>query len=112
MSVQWKILAACLVFVAIIALVGGLAQQQAARMGELAVGIYDHAFMGMSYVDQTQEEFLRLAAAHRDAGATLADDSGRAALQKVVDRLDVALERVATDATRTSGVQARALLTA
>jgi methyl-accepting chemotaxis protein len=110
--VQWKILAACLGFVAIIAMVGGLAQQQAARMGELAVGIYDHAFMGMSYVDQTQEEFLRLAAAHRDAGATVADAAGRAALQKVVDRLDVALERAASEGTRTTGVQVRTLLTA
>jgi len=44
MSVQLKILAACLGFVAIIAALGGLAQQQVAQMGRLAIGIYDHAF--------------------------------------------------------------------
>ena len=112
MSVQLKILAACLCFVTIIGAVGGLAQQQAAQMGRLAIGIYDHAFMGMSYVDQAQEEFLRLAASHRGTGATLVDEAGRAALQKVLDRLDIAIERAATDRTRTAGRQTRSLLVA
>jgi methyl-accepting chemotaxis protein len=112
MSVRLRILAACLGFVAIIAIVGGLAQRQAAQMGRLAVGIYDHAFMGMSYVEQTQEEFLRFAAVHRESGATLADPAARAGLQKVLDRLDVALERAASDRTRAAGAQVRALLQA
>jgi methyl-accepting chemotaxis protein len=109
MSVQTKILGACLVFVAIIAMVGGLAQQQAARMGHLAVGIYDHSFMGMSYVNQTQEEFLRLQAMHRDAGATLA---GSKELAKVLQLLDVALDRAASDRAREAGTQMRAMLAA
>jgi methyl-accepting chemotaxis protein len=109
MSVQTKILAACLVFVAIIAMVGGLAQQQAARMGHLAIGIYDHAFMGMSYVDQAQEEFLRLQAMHRDAGATLA---GSKELAKVLQLLDVALDRAASDRAREAGTQVRGMLAA
>ena len=112
MSVQLKILVACLGFVAIIAALGGLAQQQASQMGRLAISIYDHAFMGMSYVDQTQEEFLRFTASHRDPGATLADPAARAGLQKVVDRLDVAMERAVSDRTRDSGRQVRALLVA
>ncbi len=112
MSVQLKILAACLVFVAIIAALGGLAQQQAAQMGRLAISIYDHAFMGMSFVDQTQEEFLRLAASHRAADATLGDKAGRAGLSKVLERLDVALERAVSDRTRAAGKQVRALLIA
>ena len=112
MSVQLKILAACLGFVLIIAALGGLAQQQASQMGRLAISIYDHAFMGMSYVDQTQEEFLRFTAGHREAGATLADPAARAGLQKVVDRLDVAMERAVSDRTRNSGRQVRAQLVA
>lgn len=104
MTVQGKVLSACLGFVAIIAALGGLAQRQDAQMGRLAVGIYDRAFMGMSYVDQAEMEFLRLA-------------SGRAALapastQRLLDLLDVALERAATDRTRTAGLQVRALLAA
>jgi methyl-accepting chemotaxis protein len=112
MSVQLKILAACLGFVAIIAALGGLAQQQASQMGRLAMGIYDHAFMGMSYVDQTQEEFLRFAAGHHAPGETLADPASRAALRKVLDRLDVAQERAASERTRDAGKEVRALLTA
>jgi len=110
MSVQQRIFLACLGFVLIIALLGGLAQQQSAQMGRLAISIYDHAFMGMSYVDQTQDEFLRLAAAHRAPDSTLSDDAGKAALLKVLERLDVAVERAASDRTREAGKQTRALL--
>ena len=109
MSVQTKILAACLVFVAIIGMVGGLAQRQTARMGHLAIDIYDHAFMGMSYVDQAQEEFLRLEASQRETGSTLA---GSAELAKVIQVLDVAIDRAASDRTRDAGKQTRVLLAA
>jgi methyl-accepting chemotaxis protein len=109
MSVHTKILAACLGFVAIIALLGGLAQQQAAQMGRQAINIYDHAFMGMSYVDQAQEEFLRLKGAQQSPGETI-DTRGK--LQKALTLLDVALERVTSDRTRDAGKQTRALLVA
>jgi methyl-accepting chemotaxis protein len=112
MSVQLKILAACLGFVVIIAALGGLAQRQASQMGRLAIGIYDHAFMGMSYVEQTQQAFLRLAAAHQAAGTTLADAKGRADLQKVLTLLDVALDRANSERTREAGKPVRALLAA
>ena len=107
MSVQTKIVVACLFFVAMIATVGGLAQQQAAQMGRLAIGIYDHAFMGMSYVDQAEQAFLRLEADHRQSGAAL---SGNVKLAKVLELLDVALERAASERTAVAGKQTRALL--
>jgi methyl-accepting chemotaxis protein len=107
MSVHSKILAACFGFVAIIAVVGGLAQQQAAEMGRLAISIYDHAFMGMSYVDQAQEEFLRLKSSQLASGQPITADGE---LQKVMALLDVALERVASDRTRDAGKQTRKLL--
>jgi methyl-accepting chemotaxis protein len=107
MSVQTKILAACMVFVAIIAVVGGLAQQQAGRMGRMAIGIYDHAFMGMSYVDQAQEAFLQLQSKRRDGASTL---SGNADLQKVLELLDVAVDRATSDRTRDAGRQTRGIL--
>jgi methyl-accepting chemotaxis protein len=99
-------------FVVIIAALGGLAQQQAAQMGRLAVGIYDHAFMGMSYVDQTQREFLRLAAEHGAPGATLADAAGRARLHNVLTLLDVAVDLAASPRTRDTGGQLHTLLAA
>jgi methyl-accepting chemotaxis protein len=105
MSVRMKILAACLGFVAIIALLGVLAQQQAAQMGRLAIGIFDHAFMGMSYVNQAQNEFLRLKNSQQAAGGT-------GDLQKVLSLLDVALDRAASDTARDAGKKTRGLLAA
>jgi methyl-accepting chemotaxis protein len=103
--VRMKILAACLGFVAIIALLGVLAQQQAAQMGRLAIGIFDHAFMGMSYVNQAQNEFLRLKNSQLTAGGT-------GDLQKVLSLLDVALDRAASDTARDAGKKTRGLLAA
>ena len=105
MSVRMKILAACLGFVAIIALLGVLAQQQAAQMGRLAIGIFDHAFMGMSYVNQAQNEFLRLNNSQQTAGGT-------GDLRKVLSLLDVALDRAASDNARDAGKKTRGLLAA
>lgn len=70
-----------------------------------AVSIYDHAFIGMSYADKTQEEFLRIAAAPR-----VVDAPGSDQFQRVLDRLDVALGRTASERTRSAGRQARELL--
>jgi methyl-accepting chemotaxis protein len=109
MSVHTKIIAACFGFVAIIALLGGMAQQQAAEMGRLAIGIYDHAFMGMSYINQSQEEFLRLEATRQDADAGLSDNPH---LLKALTLLDVALERSVSDKARQAGKDTRGLLSA
>ena len=110
MSVGRRILGACLVFVLIVAVVGGLAQRQDARMGRLAVGIYDHTFMGVLYVDQAQEEFLRLTAAHQTTGATFDSPAGRAGVERVLDRLDVALERAGTGHVQAIGARVRGLV--
>ena len=107
MSVRMKILAACLGFVAIIALLGVLAQQQASQMGRLAIGIFDHAFMGMSYVNQAQNEFLRLKNSQQAAGGTVGATGD---LQKVLSLLDVALDRAASDTARDAGKKTRGLL--
>ncbi len=110
MLVYQKILAACLGFVAIIAVLGGLAQWQATEMGRLVMGIYDHAFIGMSYVDQTEQQFLRLAGANRNLGITASSPVNRSDLLAVLVRLDVALERASSDHTRAAGLEVRAML--
>ena len=107
MSVQQKIFAACLGFVAIVVALGGLAHQQIQQMGRLTLVIYDHAFVGMSYAERMQADFLRVAAATREGHLpTLAT------FQSMLDELDVALERAVSPRTRTAGAEARALLVA
>lgn len=110
MSVQLKILSACLGFVAIIMALGALAQRQVHQMGDLAISTYDHSFMGMSYLVQTQEALQHLTASEHDTGTPFHDGPGQEALQSVRDRLEVALERTTSSRTRASGLQFRDLL--
>nr|WP_321984548.1 methyl-accepting chemotaxis protein [uncultured Lichenicoccus sp.] len=105
MSVQLRIMAACAMFVLIIATLGLLAQRQAAEMGRLALGIYDHSFTGMSYVDDANATFLRLQAAHAGGNRVTHDE-----VQPMLDRINIALERATTDRTRAAGHKAAAAL--
>jgi hypothetical protein len=95
MSVQRQILVACLGFVAIVVTLGGLAQQHATRMARLGVGIYDNSFIGMSYVSQAREAFVHLAEENVSEGAAPSHPRGRAKVERVLDRLDVAVDRAA-----------------
>jgi methyl-accepting chemotaxis protein len=106
-SVKVKIFAACVCFVSIIIVLGLLTLRQAAEMGRLAISIYDHSFNGMAYVEQAEEEFLRFTAHQKDGDAI-----APTAVQKVIDRVEVAVERATTDRTKASGAQALAALTA
>ena len=110
MSVRQQILVACLGFVAIVVTLGGLAQQHATRMAALAVGIYDNSFIGMSYVAQVREAFVHLAEESPSEGAPSSHPPRRVDVERVVVRLDVAVERAATDRTREAGRHTRALL--
>lgn len=105
LSVQGKIFATCFAFVVVIALLGALALSETRKLGRMAVDIYDHAFMATSYADQTLLEFLRL----KEHGS-VADADGQAALRKTTDRLDVAVERIASSRTRDAALQIRAKL--
>ena len=93
----------------IIALLGGLARQQADQMGRLVMGIYDHSFVGMLYVSQTEAEFLRLIAGHDTDGA-IPTAATREAIDHMLDRLDVAMERAGSAHTRAVGAQVREIL--
>jgi HAMP domain-containing protein len=105
MSVRLRILAMSCGFMIIIFTLGALAQRQVTQMGRLAIDIYDHAFMGMSYVDQAQVAFLRLSGAHAGGQPVAAGE-----VQAVLDQLGVALERAASGRTRTAGEQVAAAL--
>lgn len=110
MSIQLKIQCACLSFLMVLGVLGGLAELQVVRMGRLATGIYDHAFMGMSYVDQAQQDYLRAFAKHASAGPDAGGAAIREDLDSVLDKLDVALERASSDRTRVAGAATRAAI--
>jgi methyl-accepting chemotaxis protein len=108
MSIRLKILAASLGFVILIVAIGLLAEFQAARMGQFAIGIYDHGFTGMSYVDQAQVEFLRFAGRFTESDDVSDAATIKAGLKKVLDKLDIAIERANSDRTRSAAQATRA----
>jgi methyl-accepting chemotaxis protein len=99
MSIRLKVLAAVLGFLALCATLGALALQSQQRLGGLALGIYDGAFMGVSYISRVQVSFVRFAEAHHTAEALAADAKAGDALKAILDNLDIAIERAMTDAT-------------
>jgi signal transduction histidine kinase/CheY-like chemotaxis protein/HPt (histidine-containing phosphotransfer) domain-containing protein len=110
-TVRQKILAACFGFVSIVAVLGLLARQLVARVGDEAGAIYDHAFVGIFYVNQAQAQFLRISA--EDAvGAPLTAPARRAALQAVLAALDVAVERAGSDHTRAAARHVQSMVAA
>ncbi len=86
MSIRSKILCGCLALTFLTALVGVGAQLAEQRLRNLALGIYDDAFMAVSYLRSAQIEF-----------ASLATSDGRTAppvsSQDLLDDLDIVVER-------------------
>ena len=107
MTIRFKLIAACLLLLALNAGLGSFARQQQNRMGERAMGIYDGAYLGLQYITEVQIGLVRFAVGHAGPTATASDEASRAAIDKLKARLDVAAERAMTDEARDAG---RALL--
>ncbi|HXZ25474.1 MAG TPA: HAMP domain-containing protein, partial [Nitrospiria bacterium] len=109
MSIRLKMFSACAVFLAAFAALGwfSYSQQNAlsmatktaqTKLSDVAKEIYDKAFMGVNYVRKSQldwEKFLVLYEKNH-AMSTVS----RAALQTVMDEMDVAIERAVTEQSR------------
>ena len=111
MTIRLKLLAACLVFALITVVLGLFGRAQESRIADLALTIYDSAFTGVDNAHQVHTSFLRFAIAHEVPGAAL-DAPSRAQIGKIVDRLDVTIERASTPKARDAGKAVRAKLVA
>ncbi len=98
MSIGTRILAACLALTMLTALVGASGQIAERRLGRVASGIYDNAFMAMSYLRAAQVEFGDLAAGRQVPSSAASDD--------LLGDLNIAIERAMSMRAR---VQATAL---
>jgi diguanylate cyclase (GGDEF)-like protein len=87
MSIRTKILAGCLTLTALTGILGVYSQRAERELGELALRIYDDAFMGVSYLRSAQVGFASLVAASPDGRF---DPN---AASSVLDDLNVAQER-------------------
>lgn len=93
MPIRLKILLACLMFSLISAGMGVFAARMQSMLGELAVSIYDRAYVGTSYAGHAQTDFLRFVALRNGAAGSPLDGKARKLLNSVMDNLDVAAER-------------------
>ena len=101
MTIGARILAGCLTLTLLTALVGACGLSAERRLGGVAIGIYDNAFMAMSYLRAAQVEFGQLAAGGDAAAA-------RAAADDLLGDLDVAIERAMSPQARVQAVGLRA----
>ncbi|HVJ51079.1 MAG TPA: methyl-accepting chemotaxis protein [Aliidongia sp.] len=110
MTIRLKLLAACLGFALISVALGLFGRVQDGEMADLALNIYDNAFTGIDYAHQAHSGFIRFAAAH--AGPATLDEAARAQIGKIIDRVDVTIERASTPKARDAGKAVRAKLVA
>lgn len=98
MNIRALILVGCLALTALTVLVGGLAYRAEQDLGALALRIYDESFMGMSYLRSAQVRFALLSLGRGGEGID------PAALEGVVDDLQVARERAMSPASTAAAV--------
>ena len=98
MSIRWKIILACLAFLAITMAIGLFGRQQELRMADVATNIYDNTLTAIDYAYKAQTGFVRFASAHR--GAASIDDKARADLNKLVTIFDITVERAMSEKSR------------
>ena len=104
MSFRLIIIVAC---AALLALFGGLGQfalRSAERLGAMAIGIYDGAYMGINYARGAEAELLRI---ERNVTAGGLDDAARKALGATADHLSIAAERAMSARARELTLAAR-----
>ena len=100
MSIRNKLLAGCLALTLLTALLGVSAQLAERRLEKVALGIYDKAFMSVSYLRTAQVGFARLAA-EADRTPTAGDE------QDLLADLDIVIDRAMSPHGRTEAVSLR-----
>src|ERR1700722_11772117 len=93
-SIRLKIFMGCLAMLCVTVGLGLFGHRQSETLGALAIDVYEHSLMGISYTRSAQVGFIRLPPrAATDNAAS--ERKRRSALKDVLDDLDVALQRIA-----------------
>ena len=103
MTIRLRLILSCVVLLALNAALGFFASRQQHEMGKLALGIYDGAYIGLSYITKVQTGVIRFESTHASGGEIVLDDAARDELKKLNAQLDVAIERAMTDETKANG---------
>ena len=108
MPIRLKIILACLMFLSICAGMGSFADRTQTTLGDLAINIYDGAYLGMSYIGRAQSEFLRFTTTHNEIAGSPIEAASRKRLSTVLDNLDIAIDRAMSDEARALAKAVRA----
>jgi signal transduction histidine kinase/DNA-binding response OmpR family regulator len=110
MPLQLKLGLSSLAMVLITVAVGLFGLYETRSMGDLADDIYDRNFVGTDYAHRVQEGVQRLLLAHSSSDSLGGDETTRKQLTKLLDVMDVAIERAPTNKTREFAQSLRAVL--
>ena len=91
MSIRTKILIACLSLTAVTLAFGAVTRSAQSQLGQIAVKLYDEAFMSMSYLRSAQNTMLTISRSVATGAATQGELTDR--LADAVSDLDVARQR-------------------
>ncbi len=103
MSIRLRLVISCLVFLVVVGGLGYAARQRQAALGEMALGIYDSAFMSLVHIQRAEAAFTQLLIAVERAPPAEVTRLHT----EVLDNLYIAIERAMKELTRN---QAKALL--
>jgi PAS domain S-box-containing protein len=98
MSLRLKLSLACFILVLLTVGIGEFGRNVSQTMAEIETNIYDKAFPGSDYGHQVEEGVLLLLVTR--AGASFDDEATRKQFAKLLDIMDVVVERASTDKTR------------
>jgi methyl-accepting chemotaxis protein len=108
LSIQLKVAGSCVAIMVSVLLFSGAVMVLTSQLGEVALNLYDKAFVSVHYAYKVQVAFVQLAGRHTDADLPFKDDSDVAAITGMLNNLDVAIERASTAKERSLVTAARA----
>jgi len=94
-------------FIAINAALGLFAFDRQRQMSELAMGIFDRAVVGLTYVPLARTSFLQIAGKQPGSQQPAAKARGAADMEEVLSDIDIAIERSGSPEARALGEQIR-----
>jgi len=108
MSIRFKVLIVCMGFIIITVCVGVFSHNQEINLGKLALNIYDEAFVGVNYAHKSQSAFIRFMGTHDSKDSAVITKLDGAQFGRLVDNLDIAIERAMSDKGRDLAKKIRA----
>ncbi len=111
-DIRTKIIASCAMLFICVALFCGSVILMSGKLGDMALGLYDNAFVGVNYAYKVQIAFVRLEGQHTNADVPLTSDDDKSAIAAMLNNLDVANERATSEREREGVADARKALNA